>query len=249
MTLGRSPSERAAILWRLSKNLRARIGVARYHPEHVFALETRLGRVHLRDNLGDVTNVPGLLAENIYRAGRLPDEEEGAIFDCGANIGMFTMFMRSHNPGRAIHAFEPLPGNAAMVRLNTPDASVNQMGVGREASIVRLGVDAQGLMASSIPQVWSLEPLEFPVIALDVYSAEHGIGPVAFLKIDTEGMELDVLDGAHDLLRRTKRVAMETHGDERHRGSIKRLEDAGLTIDGEEGTGPAAGLLWASRKP
>jgi FkbM family methyltransferase len=202
--------------------------------------------VHLRDNLGDVTNVPGLLAENIYRAGKV--ETEGAILDCGANIGMFTLFMRAHNPGRPIHSFEPLPGNARMVRLNCPDAVVNQTGVGREATTVKLGVDAQGLMASSIAQAWSLEETEFPVIALDTYAAEKGIGPVAFLKIDTEGMELEVLDGAKELLRRTHRVAMETHGDDRHRGSIERLKAAGLAIDGEERTGPAAGLLWASRK-
>jgi FkbM family methyltransferase len=245
-TLGRTAAERAAIIWHLSKNVRVRLGLARYHPDDVFVLQTRIGPVHLRDNFGDVTNLPGLLAENIYRAGTLT--REGAIIDCGANIGLFSKWMRAHNPGRPIHCFEPLPSNARMIRLNCPDATVNEAGVGRAAATVRLGVDKHGLMASSIAQAWSLEETEFPVVTLDDYASARGIGPVAFLKIDTEGMELDVLDGAHNLLRRTERVAMETHGDTLHRGSIDRLTAAGLTIDGEERTGAATGLLWASRR-
>jgi len=244
-TLGRTPRERAAIFWRLTKNLRVRFALARHHPERTFVIDTRLGPVHLRDNFGDVTNLPGLLAQNIYRAGRL--DGEGAILDCGANVGLFSLWMRAHNPGRPIHCFEPLPGNARMIRLNCPDAVVNETAVGLGSATVDLGVDRQGLMASSIAQAWPLEKAAFPVISLDRYAAEKGIGPVAFLKVDTEGMELEVLDGARELLRRTRRVAMETHGEDRHRGSIERLVAAGLTIDGEERTGPAAGLLWASR--
>ena len=245
-SLGRTPGERAVILWRLSKNLRVRLGLARYHPTTVFVLQTRVGPVHLRDNFGDVTNLPGLLAENIYRAGTVGSE--GVIIDCGANIGLFSKWMRAHNPRRPIHCFEPLPSNARMIRLNCPDATVNEAGAGSAASTVRLGVDEHALMASSIAQAWSLEEKEFPVVSLDEYAATTGIGSVAFLKIDTEGMELAVLDGARALLRRTARVAMETHGDDLHRGSIERLEAAGLTIDDEERTGPTAGLLWASRR-
>lgn len=246
MALGRSPSERAAILWRLSKNLRRRVRLTRYHPADVFVVATSVGPVHLRDNFGDVTNLPGLLHENIYHAGTVADD--GAIIDCGANIGLFSKWMRFHNPGRPIHCFEPLPSNAKMIRLNCPDAVVNEAGVGREAGTASLGVDAHGLMASSIAQAWPLEKSSFPVVTLDRYTPANGIKAIAFLKIDTEGMELEVLDGARETLKRTRRVAMETHSPALHRGSIERLEAAGFTIDGEEQTGPSAALLWASRR-
>lgn len=243
--LGRGPGEQAAILWALSKNVRVRFGLSRYHPQSVYTLSTRFGPVHLRDNFGDVTNLPGLWMENEYRAGQLQDE--GAVLDVGANIGLFSAWVAAHNPERAIHSFEPLPSNVAMIRLNCPTAVVNQMGLGRERSTLMLEVDDQGIMATSVPQAWKTTPIVVSVERLDDHAAEHGIGPVAFMKIDTEGMELDVLDGGREVLSRTARVAMETHGAERHRATIERLEAAGMSID-DQSTDGRTGLVFASRR-
>lgn len=247
LALGRTPSEQAAILWRLSKNVRVRAGMTRYEPGAVFGLQTRYGTIWLRDNFGDVTNLPGLMVDNEYRVTRL--DGEGVVYDVGANIGLFSRWILTHNPGRAVHAFEPLPGNAGIARMNNPDATVNQVGVGRAPGRVTLGVDAQGIMATSIEQQWDTAAgaTEFEVITLDDYTAKRGIERIAFMKIDTEGMELDVLDGARETLRRTARVAMETHGEERHAGSKQRLIAAGLTIDDETRYG-GTGNLFASRR-
>lgn len=241
--LGRTPGERAAILWALSRNVRVRARLAGYHPDRVQVLRTRLGDVHVRENFGDVTNLPGLLVENTYRVTTL--DAPGAIFDVGANIGLFSLWINYHNAGREIHCFEPLPGNVRMAKLNCPSARVNQVGVGAVPATVRLGVDSHGIMASSVGQRWELEAAEFPVVPLDAYAAEQGVDRVAFMKIDTEGMELEVLDGARELLRRTDRLAMETHGSERHEGSLQRLRAAGLIIDSAESSG-TTGMIFAS---
>lgn len=201
--------------------------------------------MHLRDNFGDVTNLPGLWADNEYRIGRL--EGDGAILDAGANIGLFAAWAIAWNPGRAIHCFEPLAANRRMIALNCPGAVIAPVGLGRAPATVTLRVDEQSIMASSVDTRWPTHEETFEVVALDDYAGRHGIGPVAFLKIDTEGMELEVLDGGRETLRRTARVAMETHGEERHRGSIERLTAAGLTIDAESREG-ATGMVFASRR-
>ena len=72
-----------------------------------------------------------------------------------------------------------------------------------------------------------------PVIRLDDYVIRREIDRVALLKIDTEGMELEVLRGASEVLARTALVAMETHGDARHREVLDRLRSAGFHIDGD----------------
>lgn len=243
--LGPTPGAQARILWALSKNLRVAALGARHHPERVYALPTRLGEVHLRDNFGDVTNLPGLLVENTYRVARL--DRPGEILDVGANIGLFAKWIHHHNPERRLHCFEPLRSNAELVRRNCPRAVVNAVGVGSARGKVRVGVDEHGVMASSVAQRWQLAPIEFDVIPLDAYAQEQGIREVAFFKLDTEGMELDVLEGARQLLARTHRVGMETHGEERHRASIERLREAGFAIDAEERLG-AVGMVWASRR-
>lgn len=243
--LGPDPGAQLRILWALSKNLRVDALGAKHDPSRVYALRTRLGKVHLRDNFGDVTNLPGLLVENTYRVSKLA--RPGEILDVGANIGLFAKWIAHHNPERRLHCFEPLPSNASMVRLNCPAAVVNQVGVGSARGKVQVGVDEHGVMASSVAQSWALKPIEFEVIPLDEYAAQHKIAEVAFFKLDTEGMELDVLAGAQQLLTRTHLVAMETHGEERHRASIERLREAGFTIDAEERMG-AVGMVWASRR-
>jgi FkbM family methyltransferase len=242
--LGRTPGEKWDLLWRQTKNLRARMGLARYHPEEIYELETRLGRVALRDNFGDITNLYDLWVQNVYRFS--PPAVEGAIFDVGANIGLFAAFAARLAPGRAIHCFEPLASNARMIPRNCPTAAVNQCGVGRVPGRVRLGVDQHGIMASSVAQNWELHEEEFDVLPLDEYTQRQAIEKIAFLKIDCEGMELDVLDGAAQTLRRTSRVAMETHGLERHAGCVERLRAAGFRID-DESPSAHTGMLFASR--
>lgn len=243
--LAPGPAAQLRMLWALSKNARVAAGVAKHHPDAVYSLATRLGRVHLRDNFGDVTNLPGLLVENSYRVTKL--DRPGEILDVGANIGLVAMWIHAHNPERRIHCFEPLPSNVRLVRLNCPSAVVNAVGVGSVRSVVKAGVDRHSAMASSVDQPWVLDPIEFDVLPLDEYIAANGIREVAFFKLDTEGMELDVLEGAKQTLAITHSVAMETHGEARHVASIERLAAAGFRIDAEARFG-AVGMVWASRQ-
>lgn len=242
--LGTTPAHRYDLLWRQTKNLRARVRLARHHPDRIFQVQTRYGTIHLRDNFGDVTNLPGLLHQNEYRIGKFAGD--GVVLDVGANIGLVAALVAWHNPDTPIHCFEPLPGNVKMIRLNCPCARIEHACVGRAPATIRLRVDNDGVMATSIATPWETSESEFPVITLDGYVAMHGIRKVEFLKIDTEGMEIDVLEGARTVLPSTARVAMETHSAELHRESLARLRAAGFTAEDEPFDG-ATGFVFAAR--
>ena len=242
--LAPGPAAQFRMLWALSKNARVAARIAKHHPDAVYSLSTRLGDVYLRDNFGDVTNLPGLLVENSYRVTKL--DRPGDVLDVGANIGLFAKWIAAHNPDRRVHCFEPLASNVRLVRLNCPAAVVNTVGVGSVRGVVTAGVDRHSAMVSSVDQPWALDPIEFDVIPLDEYVAANGIREVAFFKLDTEGMELEVLEGAKRTLEITRAVAMETHGQARHVASIERLQAAGFRIDAEE-RHDAVGMVWASR--
>ena len=83
------------------------------------------------------------------------------------------------------------------------------------------------------------------VTSLDDYISKLGIERVAILKIDTEGMELDVLAGAKTALSRTDSIAIETHGPERHRETIRALIEAGCRLQREDFDG-STGLVFAA---
>ena len=243
--LGRTPRERWAIFWRLTKNLRVRLGLARYRPGEIYRLDTRYGAVHLRDNFGDVTNLPGLWHEEVYRVRQV--DGDGVILDIGANIGLFAAWAAHHNPGRVIHCIEPLGANSAMVARNCPHAKVHQLGVGAAPGSVELAVDQHGTMASSVDRPLATTRERFQVLPLDELARLQGISEVAFLKMDTEGMELEIFAGGRETLRRTRRVAMETHGRERHRQVIEELTGLGFDIDAETFEG-STGMVYASRR-
>lgn len=44
--------------------------------------------------------------------------EAPVVFDVGANIGMFTLFVRSERPGATVHSFEPVPQVYDLLRRN-----------------------------------------------------------------------------------------------------------------------------------
>lgn len=142
LTLGQTPIQQFKILWALSKIKRARAYQA-YNPERVYKLGTVIRDVYLRDNFGDVINLFLPCRERLSgRMSGLPRRDSGCW---GKDL-----------PAGSIHRSagltfsKPLPSNAAMVRKNCPAAIVNQIGLGRDARTLALGVDRHGVMASSI---------------------------------------------------------------------------------------------------
>ena len=245
LALGVNTRDKLAIFWRFTKNIRVQAGLGSYHPEEKYRLRTRYGTVTMRDNFGDVTNLPDLFVRGVYRVTHIADD--GAILDVGANIGLFAAWAAHHNPAKQLHCYEPLSGNATLIPLNAPSAVVHRVGVGRERSSVTLSVDKHAAMASALPREVATHEERFDVITLDQLTREAGIDQVAFLKIDTEGMELDVLDGATHTLSRTRRIAMETHGPELHSGSVDRLRAAGFELEDAPLKGETR-VLFATRR-
>jgi len=243
-SVGADPVAALSILWRETKNVRVRLGLAKHSPDRVYMLRTRGGPLHFRDNFGDITNLPNLFYREVYRAPR--DPGPGVVLDVGANIGLAAAWYERNYPGRPIHCFEPLEENARMARLNCRSALVNNVAIGARPGTVELRVDRDAVMASTIAWDRAVSTRTLEVVTLDDYVRDHDIDRVAVLKIDTEGMELDVLDGAISTLAITGLVAMETHGRDRHTGTLERLRRAGFGIDREAFDGET-GMVFASK--
>lgn len=242
--LGVDASSKLALMQAQTKNLRVRARLAHHHPAERYAIDTTYGRLTLRDNFGDITNVTNLLCHEVY--GELRPLGEGQVLDVGANIGLAANWFAHRHPGHRIHCFEPVPGAARMIALNCPEAVVNCVAVSTRSGDVELQVDEDEVIASSIATNWVTRAHRYPTISLDDYCRSNEIERVAALKIDTEGMELDVLRGAAETLARTGQIAMETHGEDRHHACLELLRSAGFEITKAEFE-RSTGMLFASR--
>jgi FkbM family methyltransferase len=211
----------------------------------VYSLRTIYGSLYFRDNFGDITNLVDLFYRQTYRVQKL--SQEGAILDVGANIGLAAAWFAYHNPDRTVYCFEPLATSAALIRLNCHSARVEQVAVGAQKGQVKLRVDQSGVMASRLPFRWETHEEEFDVIALDGFAQSEGLEQVALLKVDVEGMEVEILRGSQETLKRTHQVVMETHSRSLHDEAIGYLQRGGLHIDSER-FGRMTGLVFASRR-
>jgi FkbM family methyltransferase len=147
------------------------------------------------------------------------------VLDIGANIGAYAVALARMKPEVQIHCFEPNPDMLARlernVRLNRAHDSVHIHAAavshvaGRSAfHVVPRGDGNQGLSAlrkEVLGQTRST-PIEVETVTLDeTFLAQERA--VSAIKIDVQGSELDVLNGARSLIERDRPVVVFEHED------------------------------------
>lgn len=130
------------------------------------------------------------------------------VFDVGANVGEYTKAALAAFPKAAVHAFEVAPETAAEFAANCApaiaDGRVKLMTYGLSDAPGELTMyyypDNNQLTSYSQrhPEHRSV-PFTADLSTLDAYCEEHSIDAIDFLKIDVEGHEFKVIQGAKRL--------------------------------------------------
>ncbi|MBI5239853.1 MAG: FkbM family methyltransferase [Elusimicrobia bacterium] len=153
-----------------------------------------------------------------YGRDRIP--AGATVVDAGAHIGVFTlMAARRVGPSGRVFAFEPSPGSRKILERNVrcnglswvsviPAALADAPGT---ASFYAADASAANPVADSLDPVPGREPVSVPVLRLDDALAREGVSRVDLLKVDVEGAELKLIDGAPRTLAGVRRVVMEVH--------------------------------------
>lgn len=132
-------------------------------------------------------------------------DEDDVVFDCGANLGLFSAYAASK--AKKVYAFEPVPKTYQIVQqvaaLHKNIEACNfaisdKMGTARMTNLEALAnnklVDNMGNYGGDF--------VEVPCIALDDFVERNGIDRVDFIKADIEGAESKMLLGAKNILQR-----------------------------------------------
>lgn len=138
------------------------------------------------------------------------------FIDVGANVGSYTILACAAIGARGI-GFEPIPGtherlveNLRLNRLDDRVVALNQ-GVGAEHATIRFTSDVGCMNHALATDEPHANTVSVEVTTLD--GALHGQSP-ALMKIDVEGYETPVLQGAQQVLRNEslRAVIMELNG-------------------------------------
>ena len=134
----------------------------------------------------------------------------GVLFDVGANHGAYAKFMHLLAPAARIYAFEPHPRTFAALRKNvvSPAVTLVNLALSDQAGQLRLydfaatDGSTQASLSSAAVGLFAADMVEHEITCttIDAFMHEHGIERIEFLKIDTEGFDINVLRGAKQAL-------------------------------------------------
>ena len=133
----------------------------------------------------------------------------GYLVDVGANYGYFSMLWLAQHPANRCVAFEAAPENIAALTKNIGQnhlatrAAIEPVALGEQRGFVDFTINTDmgqtgwgGIAAQAGPGT-----IRVPCTTLDAYWMEHfPLENIAVLKIDVEGADTLVLDGARNLL-------------------------------------------------
>jgi len=139
------------------------------------------------------------------------------LLDVGANVGAYSALLRQLAPTARIIAFEPHPRSFATLQRALGETSIElmQMAIATTNGVLDLHDFAaadgstQASLSRDAVELFAAETVAHRVTcrSLDDLLPELGISEVALLKIDTEGFDLAVLQGAAQAIRE-KRLRM-----------------------------------------
>jgi FkbM family methyltransferase len=135
------------------------------------------------------------------------------IFDVGANRGQTTEAFLTIFPKATIHAFEPFEASTNIFKKNHSTKNnviLNETGLSNQVGTATLhinsSVDTNSLLeskkigATSDKSCETVGTVTIQLNTIDQYCIENNINQIDVLKIDVQGAEIKVLEGAKNML-------------------------------------------------
>lgn len=144
-----------------------------------------------------------MLVEGPGEYGYVDVKPGDVVFDCGANIGLFSMLAAAK--GARVYAFEPVP--AVFQHLDKakeiyPDIQLFDYALSDKTGIVKIALSNGTNTANSFVLPVSDMFIEVNTISIDEFVSRYQIESVDFIKADIEGAERFMLAGATETLKK-----------------------------------------------
>ena len=160
------------------------------------------------------------------------------VYDIGANVGSYTILasLLVGTSGKVL-AFEPLPENLSFLRKHTElnnlrNVAIYDAAVWKSAGTIRF----TGTSDRVTSHVDASGDIEVQTVSIDQAIAENQFPPPAVMKIDVEGAEVEVLQGAQKTISEYRpAIFLATHGAEIEDECKRMLRELGYQVELIEG--------------
>jgi FkbM family methyltransferase len=187
----------------------------------VFSAQIKVGsdskRVELRRFAGDIFVLYEVLCDKCYfiPPSMLPPENVRVVVDCGANVGITSLFFAARYRNARIYSIEPDPDNFALLKRNVCQerriVPICGAIVGYQRKQVYLTTDAPA-WGNSIGTSKNKNTVAVKAHTIDEICRENELTHIDLLKVDIEGAEKELFANAH-FLERVGCCIVELHKD------------------------------------
>ena len=150
---------------------------------------------------------PWLDIRSILKTAGRESGERPVIFDVGANTGQTVAEIRRWLKHATIHCFEPIPETFKILKQANCHARIHHMALGEESGSISMDTGGWGDLSTLARVVQSDDDeilgnvVDVPVETVDGMLERLEITKLGCLKMDVQGHELKVLEGAKESLR------------------------------------------------
>lgn len=175
-------------------------------------------------------------------------EYASMVIDIGANEGFYSLKISENNPHTKIFCLEPNPYVFEILKENIKNNNIDNIVLINKAassSIGKINLEIIKQMAGIggknlriVDRPWLKDEFITNVTVnattLDVLFSEYDISHVDILKIDAEGMELEILDGCSKNLEKVRKIVIERHSKELRDKVVSLLNSKNFEVVFEE---------------
>ena len=166
-----------------------------------------VGSEHDAGIVGELERSGGLYQRDLAALLRRTLPPDAVVVDGGAHIGVLTVLLARLCPAGRVYAFEPVPQNHAHLRRNLDangitNVTAEPVALYRDDGELTLAFDESYPGGSHVGD----GKVHVESTRLDTWARRRGLDRLDFVKLDVEGVEPAVLDGAEETLRRFRPV-------------------------------------------
>ena len=171
-----------------------------------------------------------------YSLDNITFNSDDIVIDCGANYADLWLSLEGKINSGSYITFEPGIVEHECVKLNSPDGVHNRLGLDNKDSELKFYVNERYGDSSLVEPIDYTHTIDVKTTSLSSYIAENNISKIKLFKLEAEGYEPEILDGAKSVLDKISYIAIDggyergLNEDETYSYLDKHLSAAGFEL-------------------